>query len=134
MPEHGDDYIDLPHTIYINANIVKSVSSDLTSADKKIWAVNYFLSALFREIMNSFHSRLIHILTDRRIEKLLNFDTNAKSTHLQTSMWFKGTVGDVDRISENNKEFQNLYALIGLSNISELLGHIHGDILNQENF
>jgi len=50
VPGHGDDYIDLPHTIFIKVKITKTDGFTLTSADKKIAPVNDFLSAIFSEV------------------------------------------------------------------------------------
>ena len=68
------------------------------------------------------------------IEKLLNYNTNAKSTHLQASMWFKDTAEHMDAVTDSNVGFKQRSHFTALSNTFELLGYIHGDIFNQEKF
>jgi len=50
-PGHGYDYIELPHTmLHIRGKITKTEGSDLTSADKKNWPVNDFLSVMLSKV------------------------------------------------------------------------------------
>jgi len=141
VPGHGDDYIDLPHTmLHIRGNITKTDRSDLTSADKKIGPVNDFLSAMFSEVQIYLNNQPIsyssHTYPYRSyIGKLLNYNANAKTTHLQTTMRFKDTAGHMDSVADSsNSGFKQPSLLTGLRRPFELLDYIHGDIFNQEKF
>jgi len=124
--------------LHIRGKITKPVDSDLTTADKKIGPVTDFLSAMFSEVQIYLNNQLIsyssHTYPFRSyIEKLLNYNTNAKLTHLQSAMWFKDTAGHMDSVADNNNQgFKQRSLLTALSHPFELLGYIHGDIFNQK--
>jgi len=110
VPGHGDDCIDLPHAmLHIRAKINKTDGSNLTSADKKIGPVNDFLSAMFSEVQIYLNNQLISYSSNTYtfrscIEKLLNYNANAITTHLQTAMWFKDTASYMDSVADNNNQ------------------------------
>lgn len=140
IPASGEEYIDLPHTmLYVQAKIVKSDDSLLTSTDKTIGPVNYFLHTLFSEVQIYLNNKLVsfpsHMYPYRAyIESLLNYDEPAKSSHLQQSLWFKDTAGYMDAVDANNKGFTKRFEFSKLSKTFDMLGYLHCDIFNQEKF
>ena len=140
IPGHGDDYMDLAHTMLnIDARIVKANGQLLLPTDKTIGPVNDFLNAMFSEVQIYLNNKLIsfpsHMHPYRSyFEKALNYDISAKSSHLQSALWYKDTAGAFDNVSEDNKGFTKRNQLTKQSKTFDMFGYLHSDIFNQEKF
>lgn len=139
VPGSGDDYIDLSHTlIHIRAKIV---NQDLTSLKETINVapVNNWLHSLFSQLDVYLNQKLVSPPNNTYgyrayIETLLNYAEPAKQSHLTCGMWYEDTAGKMNNTDESNKGFTQRQGYTKDSKVVEMVGHLHGDIFNQEKF
>lgn len=139
IPGTGDDYIDLSHTLlHINAKIINSDSTKLIDADK-VAPVNNWMHSLFGQLDIYLNQKLISPPNNTYpyrayIENLLNYGSAAKETHLTCGLWYEDTAGKMDACDDTNQGFKKRHQLAKESDTIEMIGHLHGDIFNQEIF
>ncbi|CAK1592647.1 unnamed protein product [Parnassius mnemosyne] len=68
------------------------------------------------------------------METLLNYAPAAKQSHLTCSLWYEDTAGKMDSTDGKNIGFVKRQELISESKEIEMIGHLHGDIFNQDKF
>lgn len=57
-----------------------------------------------------------------------------KNSHLTCGLWYEDTAGNMNATDEKNEGFIKRRLLCSESKEIEMIGHIHGDIFNQEKF
>lgn len=138
VPGAGDDYIDLSHTlIHIKAKILNQDSTKLNSS-AVVAPVNNWLHSLFNQLDVYLNQKLVSPPNNTYayrayIETLLNYAPAAKDSHLTCSLWYEDTSGKMDS-TDNNKGFTKRQEFATESKEIEMIGHLHGDIFNQEKF
>lgn len=139
VPGSGDDYIDLSHTlIQINAKILNQDGSKL-KADTVVAPVNNWLHSLFSQLDVYLNQKLISPPNNTYayrayMENLLNYGPAAKETHLTCGLWYEDTPQHMDVVDANNKGFNKRKDFVKESTEVDMIGHLHGDIFNQEKF
>ena len=139
VPGHGDEYIDLSHTmLHVQAKIVKSDGGN-TQATDMVSPVNNFLHSLFTQVDVYLNQRLVSSPGNTYayrsyIETLLNYGPAAKGSHLTAGLWYNDDAGNMDKTDETNGGFKARRNLTIKSKAVDLMGHIHADIFNQEKF
>lgn len=138
VPQSTQEYLDLSHTtLHILVKINRA------TANQNVAPVNNFLHSMFSQVDVFLNQRNISPPSTRYsyrsyIEKLLTYGKEAKNTHLQTSMWYKDTGGQMDTItSEDNVEnagYQARKRIAGNGEIFELYGYLHCDLFNQDKY
>lgn len=145
VPGHGEEYIDLPHTMLKIR--MKIISAEAAETDK-VGPVNNLLHSMFSQIDVSFNQKLVSPPNNAYpyrayIETLLNYGSDAKHTHLQNSLWAKDTSGCMDTSPGGdgttpdivyNKGMEYRYAMTKGGKVVEMMGHIHCDVFNQDKF
>lgn len=99
--------------------------------------VNNLLHSLFRQCTIYLNGKPV-AQTDNNysfrayIETLLNYGNDASTTHLESFGWFLDTHGEMDNLVHfKNIGLDKLREVFGKSATIELIGKIHGDMLNQ---
>lgn len=139
VPGHGDEYIDLSHTILnMQVKIVKSDGTKLED-DVKVGPVNNWLHSLFSQVDVYLNQRLVSSAGNTYayrsyIETLLNYGPAAKGSHLTSSLWYNDAAGSMDNTEDGNEGLVKRRSFTAKSAPIDLLGHIHSDIFNQEKF
>ncbi|XP_057332076.1 uncharacterized protein F54H12.2-like [Microplitis mediator] len=147
IPGHGDEYIDLPHTMLkVRAQII--AADNTYAADDKVGPINNLLHSMFNQIDVFFNQKLISPPNNAYayrayIETLLNYSSDAKNSHLGLTLWSNDTSGAFDHpvggIGENDNKVTNdgLEERAGITRNGakfDLLGHLHCNIFNQDKF
>lgn len=137
VPASSEEYIDLAHTsIHLQVRI-NGV------ANQNVAPVNNFLHSMFSQVDVFLNQRNIcppssNYSYRSYLECLLNFGTDAKNSHLQTSMWYKDDAGEMDCIAttqeHTNSGYEKRKALSAGGRVFELYGHLHCDLLNQNKY
>lgn len=139
MPGTGDDYIDLSHTLlHIKAKILNADSTSLLP-DAKTAPVNNWLHSLFNQLDVYLNQKLISPPNNTYayrayVETLLNYGPAAKQSHLTCGMWYGDTAKQMDSCDDNNTGYVKRQLQVKESKTVEMIGHLHGDIFNQDKF
>lgn len=139
IPGSGDDYIDLSHTLLlINAKILNQDGTKL-KADVQVAPVNNWLHSLFNQLDVYLNQKLISPPNNTYayrayMENLLNYGPAAKQSHLTCGLWYEDTPNYMDNVDANNKGFHERMKFTKESKEVEMIGHLHGDMFNQEKF
>lgn len=138
VPGTGDDYIDLSHTlIHIKAKVLNQDLTPLTLTTV-VAPVNNWLHSLFSQLDVYLNQKLVSPPNNTYgyrayIETLLNYGPAAKQSHLTCGLWYEDTPGKMNS-TDGNKGFAERQKFVEESKEVEMLGHLHGDIFNQEKF
>ena len=73
----------------------------------------------------------MHTLTVRTW-KLLNYGPAAKQSHLTTVLWYDDTAEAIDGLDGDNIDLVSRRNLLSYGKSVDLIGHLHGDVFNQE--
>ncbi|CAK1593954.1 unnamed protein product [Parnassius mnemosyne] len=139
VPGTGDDYIDLSHTLlHIKAKVLNQDSTNLVSTTI-VAPVNNWLHSLFSQLDVYLNQKLVSPPNNTYayrayMETLLNYAPAAKQSHLTCSLWYEDTAGKMDSTDGKNIGFVKRQELISESKEIEMIGHLHGDIFNQDKF
>lgn len=139
VPGTGDDYIDLSHTLlHIKAKVQNEDSSPL-AAETAVAPVNNWLHSLFSQLDIYLNQKLVSPPNNTYayrayIETLLNYGSAAKTSHLTCGLWYQDTAGKMNSCDATNTGFQKRQELAKESKTIEMIGHLHGDIFNQDKF
>lgn len=139
VPGTGDDYIDLSHTmLHIKAKIASSDSNSI-KATTHIAPVNNWLHSLFNQLDVYLNQKLVSPPNNTYayrayIETLLNYGPAAKSSHLTSGLWYEDTPHKMDATDSTNKGFAKRQKLVEVNKAIDMIGHLHGDIFNQDKF
>lgn len=96
-----EDYIHLPYTqLYISGRIKHADGTNL-DADEKVGPVNNLLHSLWKQVEVYFGSTQVSSATntysgESYCKTVLNFGVSAKTSQLQTSMWYGDSSGYFD--------------------------------------
>lgn len=143
IPGTSSKYIDINNTqLYLKVKITNADGSDCGAADK-VAPVNLLMHSMFSQVDVSLNGKLISDSTPTypyraMIETLLNYDKEAKDTHLQAQMYFKDTAGQMDfndlaATAISNEGLKARFDKTKTSKIFEMMGPIHADIFSQNN-
>lgn len=140
VPGSGDDYIDLSHTLFqIKAKILNQDLTPLNSDTTVVAPVNNWLHSLFSQLDVYLNQKLVSPPNNTYgyrayIETLLNYAMPAKESHLTCALWNEDTAGKMNNADDTNKGFTWRQKYIKDSKEVEMIGHLHGDIFNQDKF
>ncbi|XP_063991153.1 uncharacterized protein F54H12.2-like [Diachasmimorpha longicaudata] len=141
---HGEEYIDLAHImIKVRARIMKPGGS--VALEDSVGPVNNILNSMFNQVDVYFNQKVVtppNNLDAYRayIETLLNYGTDAKSSHLGMSLWATDSYGAMDSTvvaagdARTNNGLAALQAFTKGGKTFDLLGHLHCDVFNQDKF
>lgn len=135
VPGTGDDYMDLSHTL-INLK-VKITEQD--GGPTPVAPVNNWLHSLFSQLDIYLNQKLVSPPNNTYayrayIENLLNYGPAAKTSHLTCGLWYEDTPGKMEATDETNSGFTHRQNLTKNGKEVEMIGHLHGDIFNQDKF
>lgn len=139
VPGTGDDYIDLSHTLlHIKAKILNQDSTNL-AADTIVAPINNWLHSLFSQLDVHLNQKLVSPPNNTYayrafLETLLNYSPAAKESHLTCGLWYQDTAGHMNATDDTNQGFVKRQRAARQSKEIEMIGHLHGDIFNQEKF
>ncbi|XP_071579508.1 uncharacterized protein F54H12.2-like [Temnothorax nylanderi] len=152
IPGHGEDYLDLTHTMLSlrirveTSPLAGGGGDDRTPAPggivSKVGPVNYLLHSMFNQIDVYFNQKLVlppnNAYAYRAyIEALLNYSSPAKTSHLTSCLWDMDTPGLMDAlvVSETpNPALVRRARYIHEGHALDLIGHLHCDVFNQDKF
>lgn len=106
---------------------------------EKIAPVNNLLHSLFSQVDVYLNQKLISPPNNTYaykayIETLLNYGSAAKNSHLTSGLWYADTSGKMNNTDDENAGFSTRCRLTKQSANTDLIGHLHCDIFNQEKF
>lgn len=138
IPGSGDNYLDLAHTM-LNLKVKMVPKRENTPIDPAAGPVNNLLHSLFSQIDVHLNNKLISPPNNAYayrayIETLLNYGSAAKSSHLQTVLWYADTPGHMESSANDNVGLKKRRDLFADGKTVDLIGHPHIDIFNQEKF
>lgn len=140
IPGSGDDYIDLSHTlIQVKAKIVNQDLTNINSETTIVAPINNWLHSLFSQLDVYLNQKLVSPPNNTYgyrayIETLLNYAPAAKESHLTCALWHEDTAGKMNNSDDANKGFSSRQKYTKDSKEVEMIGHLHGDIFNQDKF
>jgi hypothetical protein len=146
IPGHGEDYLDLTHTMLSLRIRVETGTSTNTAAagaaTPKIGPVNQLLHSMFNQIDVYFNQKLVSPPNNAYayrayIEALLNYASPAKTSHLTSCLWDADTPGFMDETLDSSTPNQALVRrarYIQGGRALDLIGHLHCDVFNQDKF
>ncbi len=140
VPGHGDEYVDLSHTLLqVTASIIKADGNPVTDAAAKIGPVNNWLHSLFSQVDVYMSQKLISPQSNTYayrayLETLLNYGLDAKKSHLSTVLWYDDSAGHMDDCEDANDGLKRRRSLVKQSRSIDMIGHLHVDICNQNKF
>lgn len=146
IPGTGTKYLDINNTqLYIKAKITKADGSDCDEAEdaEKVAPVNLLLHSMFSQVDVALNGKLISDSTPTypyraMLETLLNYDKEAKDTHLQSQLYFKDSASHMDfhdltASSVSNHGLKMRFDKTKGSRVFEMMGPIHADVFAQNN-
>ncbi|XP_020297854.1 uncharacterized protein F54H12.2-like [Pseudomyrmex gracilis] len=154
VPGHGEDYIDLAHTLLslrvilqtpVEATVTPPTSATNSSAivvEHKVEPVNNFLHSMFNQIDVYFNQKLVSPPNNAYayrayFETLLNYSSEAKSSHLTTCLWDSNPPGLLDAgfdAPTENPALVRRMQYFKNNRAVDLIGHLHCDVFNQDKF
>lgn len=137
IPPSGDEYLDLGHSkIRIKVRIVNDKGENLP-ANSPVAPVNNFLHSLFSNVQVELNQKCITSQSSMYgyksyIDNILNYGSDARESHLTTSLFYKDTAGAMGACDANiGYKKRNSFATGGEI---DLESHIHSDIFNQNKY
>lgn len=140
IPGHGEEYLDLAHTMI--SVTVKVIAPSGTIY--KVAPVNNFLHSLFNQVDVFFNQKLVAPPNNAYpyrayVESLLNYGPSAKDSHLTTALWYADDPGSFDVLPgadglASNKGQAKRTKFIDDGKSVDMLGHLHCDVFNQDKF
>lgn len=143
IPGHGEDYLDLAHTMLSLRIRVETEKTGAPNApEPKVGPVNHLLHSMFNQIDVYFNQKLVSPPNNAYayrayIEALLNYASPAKTSHLTSSLWDADIPDFMDGTldSENpNGALARRARYIRGGRALDLIGHLHCDVFNQDKF
>lgn len=142
VPGHGDEYIDLTHTmIYITAkiNIKDSANEKSASDEANVAPINNWLHSMFSQVDIYLNQKCITPPSNcynyrSYVENLLNYGDDAKTTHLATNFWYQDTAGNMDKTDTANAGYAKRRSMTKNSQIVDMYGNLHCDLFNQDKY
>ncbi|XP_046468112.1 uncharacterized protein F54H12.2-like [Neodiprion pinetum] len=118
VPGNGDEYIDLAHTM-LSVRVKLQPSAPTPPAGEVSPANNSYAYRAY-------------------IETLLNYAPPAKKSHLSSALWYDSEDGvsdvyDADAV-DADRGFIERKRIMSNARTVDLIGHLHGDVFNQDKF
>jgi len=150
VPGHGEEYLDLTHTL-LSLRVRVKAGDDSTArapgtsggagAESVVGPVNHLLHSIFNQVDVYFNQKLVSPPNNAYayrayIEALLNYSSPAKTSHLTSCLWDADTPGHMDDSleSKNNTALARRAYYIRGGRAIDLIGHLHCDVFNQDKF
>ncbi|XP_012215829.2 uncharacterized protein F54H12.2-like [Linepithema humile] len=147
IPGHGEDYLDLTHTmlsfrVRVESSPLAGGGTAAGTLKFKVGPVNHLLHSMFNQIDIYFNQKLVSTPNNAYayrayIEALLNYFSPAKNSHLTSCLWDADTPGLMDALLESQTTNQALVRrsrYIRDGQALDLIGHLHCDVFNQDKF
>ncbi|XP_039311140.1 uncharacterized protein F54H12.2-like [Solenopsis invicta] len=142
IPGHGEDYLDLTHTMLsLRIRVETGTNTGTAAAAPKVGPVNQLLHSMFNQIDVYFNQKLVSPPNNAYayrayIEALLNYASPAKTSHLTSCLWDTDTPGFMDEPvdSPTNQALVRRARYIQGGRALDLIGHLHCDVFNQDKF
>ncbi|XP_071579482.1 uncharacterized protein F54H12.2-like [Temnothorax nylanderi] len=152
IPGHGEDYLDLTHTmlslrIRVETSPLAGGGGDGQTNTPggpafKVGPVNHLLHSMFNQIDVYFNQKLVSPPNNAYayrayIEALLNYSSPAKTSHLTSCLWDMDTPGLMDALVDSetpNPALVRRARYIHKGHALDLIGHLHCDVFNQDEF
>ena len=140
---HGEDYLDLTHTMLSLRIRVESVRGESTSTAPDVAArvelINHLLHSMFNQIDVYFNQKLVSPNNAYRayIEALLNYASPAKTSHLISCLSDADIPGYMDDTLDSlnsNTTLERRAQYIQGNHALDLIGHLHCEVFNQDKF
>lgn len=137
VPGHGDEYIDLAHTMLsLRVEIPRTSTKD---AAVKVGPVNNLLHSMFNQVDVYLNQKLVSPPNNAYayrayIETLLNYGQGAKGSHLTSVLWSTDAANHMDDLNDGNAGLKSRSSFLSDGKSIDLLGHLHCDIFNQDRF
>jgi len=137
IPASQDLYVDLNSTyLRLYFKIVDAAGNDVAS-DAKVSTTNLTLHSLFSQVDVFLNEKMISAGSPTYayrayLETVLNYGKDAKTSHLQQSLFFKDSAGKFEDLTGRNLGFsaRASFAKAGI----QLAGRLHCDIFNQDKY
>lgn len=147
VPGHGDEYIDLAHTMLSVRVQFRRITEPNDADQARPWPcpVNNLLHSMFSQVDVFFNQKLVSPTNNSYayrsyIETLLNYAPHAKESHLTAGLWSgygklasDNHTGDVDEEGVDGG-YAARKAIMNNGRVVDLIGHLHCDVFNQEKF
>ena len=146
MPSSGQNYFDFANTQQlVKDTITRGNWDDITDADH-VGGVNLRLHSLFQQVDVSLNDvQVSHSAGTYAyrayIESLLSYGPHAKTSQLTAALYYKNTVGNMDRSNpdhanagERNYGLQKRASLMDRGVTVDMIGRIHPDIFFQDRY
>lgn len=160
VPGHGDEYIDLAHTMLSVRVRLQPPQKDLkptagstdggtgaapAAPQPSVAPVNNLLHSMFNQVDIFFNQKLVSPANNSYayrayIETLLNYAPHAKQSHLSAGLWYGSENGESDVYDTATAQaagddgFIKRQRIASNGRIVDLIGHLHCDVFNQEKF
>lgn len=141
VPGHGDEYLDLSHTmIRVTARTLRKESGTSPEHPQIVIPVNNFLHSMFSQADVYFNQKLVSPSNNAYayrayLETLLNYGSGAKKSHLTCGMWYSDTPGKFEEpIGNDNQGAISRILQFGGHAPVDMIGRLHADVFNQEKF
>lgn len=134
----GDEYIDLAHTTLQVIAKVRIDGDVAANAQADVAPVNNWLHSIFEHVDVCLNQKCITSPSNNYgyrayLETLLNYGSDAKSSHLSTHLWHKDTANNMGPVTANTGYSKRKTLTAGEKTI-EMYGNLHCDIFNQDKF
>jgi len=147
IPGHGEDYLDLTHTILslrirVETPPMPGGSLATPASAVKVGPVNHLLHSMFNQIDVYFNQKLVSPPNNAYayrayIEALLSYASPAKTSHLTSCLWDTDIPDFMDETLDSDTPNQALVRrarYIREERALDLIGHLHCDVFNQDKF
>jgi len=132
---HSDYYIDLNSVrLLLRVKLLKTDGSDIESAEPiTVGCVNNLLHSMFSSLSISLNGKPVTLHETSYnykayLEKLLNYGSDASSTHLVSSFWYLDSSGEL----KDNSGYVKRLNYLSSGNTIELYGRLHADLFNSD--
>lgn len=140
VPGHGDDYVDLGHTmLHVTAELYTDLVRAENVAAPDVAPVNNLLHSLFNQVDITLNQKPVSPANNlyayrAYLETLLNYGPAAKKSHLTSCLWYDDTPGKLDVAGDQNEGFKKRRAHFANKSTVDMIGHLHCDLFNQDRF
>lgn len=136
---HGDEYIDLAHTMLSLRVSIPPQADAPQGGEPGPAPINNFMHSMFNQVDVYLNQKLVTPPNNAYayrsyIETLLNYGPAAKDSHLTSVLWYDDTPGKMDDTKDENAGLKKRREFLTVGKTVDLLGHLHCDIFNQERF
>jgi hypothetical protein len=139
-----DEYTDLSQTfLHLQVQIIDNTTNMVIDNNSKVAPANLLLHSMFNQVDVSLNDILVTSSVNTyayraMIETLLNYGEDAKRTHLQGSLYYKDTPGQMELLETDHTNLSNIgwikRRLSSVGRTIDLYGRIHADIFYQNRY